>query len=202
MAQTYLDGRITFPSDRQVSTLAIAVNGTVAGTAAVIGDGEGTGTFHGMIAEELIDDGPNQIDVLVPDGSGTWLSGTAADLTIELHAPDGRVLELGPEGGRRIQVDRVELGGSGSLRVVGWAADVGAKVPPETIYLFAGDQLLASGPPNLDNGNVVAWFGSEDLRRSGFDFTVTAVPDGAAQLTVVAEFGSHAVAETVPVPTD
>lgn len=199
VTQTYLDGRITFPTGNAIPWVAFAVNGRVAGTGFVIPDGSGTGTFHGMIAEEMVDPGPNQIDVLVPGPAGTWLSGTAADLTVELRRPDGKVLELEPEAGRRIQVDRAERQPDGSILLVGWGADVATKVPPDMIYVFAGEQLLESAPPNRDNGNVVVWFGSEDLRRSGFEFVVSNLPADAAQVTVVAEFGDHAVGETAPV---
>jgi hypothetical protein len=57
--------------------------------------------------------------------------------------------------------------------------------------------LLASGPPNVDNTNVVRWFESEDLLRSGFSFEVEAdaIPDEVDRLLVVAEFGDEAVAD-------
>lgn len=199
MAQTYLNGRITFPVDSEARDVLFVVNGKVAGTGAIVPDGAGTGTFQGVVAEELIEEGPNQIDVLVSDPSGTWLSGTAADLTVELLRPDGTPLQLQAEGGRRIQVDRAERRADGSVSLIGWAADVGAKVPPDMIYVFAGSELLVAEPPNKDNRNVVIWFGSDALLRSGFDLRIADLPQGAAQVTVVAEFGDRAVGETVPV---
>jgi hypothetical protein len=51
----------------------------------------------------------------------------------------------------------------------------------------------------VDNANVVRWFESEDLLRSGFEFELPAdqVPEGVDTLLVVAEFGDVAVADPV-----
>jgi hypothetical protein len=107
------------------------------------------------------------------------------------------VLELTAEGSRRLQVDSIELTDTG-WEVTGWAADVTEKVAPDTIYLFAGDRLLTFGPPNQDNDNVVRWFQSDNLLRSGFSFQVeeTDVPAEVDRLIVVAEFGSQAIADS------
>jgi hypothetical protein len=200
--QTYLNGRITHPPELAVDEVLFAVNGVVAGAGVVVAEGPGSGTFQGMIAEQLVNRGPNQVDVMVPGPDGTWLSGAAADLTLDLVTGDGRLLDVRPEGARRVQVDQVRRSGEGALTLVGWAADVAAGVPPEWIHVFAGDRWLITVAPNLDNGNVVAWFGSEELLRSGFRVVIRAsdLPEGAAQVTVVAEFDSYAVAESVPVP--
>jgi hypothetical protein len=95
-----------------------------------------------------------------------------------------------------VQVDPIEPTTTG-WEVTGWAADVGQRLAPDTVYLFAGDQLLAWGPPNVDNENVVRWFQSEDLLRSGFSFEVAEadVPSEVDRLIVVAEFGGVAVAD-------
>lgn len=199
MTQTYLDGRITYPPAVRSRRVLFAMNGKVAGSGVIIPDGVGRGSFHGIVAESMIDDGPNRVDVLVPDPSGSWLSGISADLRVELRREDGSVIELEAEAGRRVQVDRAQRLADGSVVVVGWAADVSMKTVPDSVYVFAGDVLLVSGPPNKDNGNVVAWFGSENLRRSGFEFRIPSLPEGSAQITVVAEFGDRAVGETVPV---
>ncbi|HSM45387.1 MAG TPA: hypothetical protein VK969_10265, partial [Acidimicrobiia bacterium] len=118
------------------------------------------------------------------------------DVALVLATDDGRVLDVTTEGARRIQVDSVEETDEG-WEVSGWAADVSAKTTPDTVYVYAGDQLLVWGPPNEDNANVVRWFDSEDLLRSGFVFEVSAedVPTEVAQLVVVAEFGDTAVAD-------
>jgi hypothetical protein len=86
--------------------------------------------------------------------------------------------------------------------ISGWAADVGEKLTPDVVYVFAGDQLLAASPPNEENSNVVRWFKSEDLRRSGFSIELdgATLPAGVDRLLVVAEFGDQAVADPVSLP--
>lgn len=193
--QTLLTGRIELPDGSSPHDVLIVLNGTVAGVGYVSRDSASGGAIRGLVAEELVHDGPNEVDILVPDGSG-WVSGSADVLRLELYAGDGKKIELQKEGSRRIQVDSVTATDSG-WTVGGWSADVTAKVVPDTIYVFAGDRLLASGPPNVDNANVVRWFGSDDLLRSGFSFEIdgAAVPAGVDQLTVVAEFGDYAVGD-------
>ena len=90
-------------------------------------------------------------------------------LRLELYAEDGRRIELNKEGSRRIQVDAVTAADFGWI-VSGWSED---------------------------NANVVRWFGSDDLLRSGFSFDIdaTEVPQGVDQLTVVAEFGDYAIGD-------
>ncbi|HEY6635611.1 MAG TPA: hypothetical protein VI141_08350, partial [Acidimicrobiia bacterium] len=109
---------------------------------------------------------------------------------------DGHVITLGSEGSRRVQVDEVEATETG-WRLVGWGADVTEKRTPDRFYVFAGDVLVFSGPPNVENANVVRWFDSDDLLDSGFDIEIDAadVPEGLDRLLVVAEFGSEAVAD-------
>ncbi|MDH5373634.1 MAG: hypothetical protein OEX97_11880, partial [Acidimicrobiia bacterium] len=122
--------------------------------------------------------------------------GSAADVAISYVADDGHLLELNDEGKKRLQIDRVTTTETG-WTIVGWSADIGEKVPPDRIYVFAGEELVAVGPPNVDNANVVTWFDSDDLLRSGFSFEVDAelVPEGIKHLMVVAEFGDYAIAD-------
>jgi hypothetical protein len=197
--QTLLTGRVEVPAGVTSDDVLLVLNGRVAGVGYLVRDSAYGGVLRGLVAEDLVFDGPNDIDVLVakPDGSGFY-SGTVADLTLEFVADDGHPLELRREGGKRIEVNEVVREGS-TWTVEGWAADVVAKTTPERIYVFAGETLVASGPPNLDNANVVRWFGSADLLRSGFAFSIDAsqLPPDLGQLTVVAEFGSVAVGDSV-----
>ena len=73
---------------------------------------------------------------------------------------------------------------------------------PDTVYVFAGEVLIAAGPADIENRNVVRWFDSEDLAMSGFAFEIPAdaVPEGIEQLTVAAQFGDVAVADPVTLP--
>lgn len=196
MVQTVLTGRVESDSELENDEILVVVNDTVAGIAHLARDSVGGGTFYGVIAEDFVVDGDNDVELLLPDGSGEWLAGRSEDLSVVLVADDGHELELGAEGSQRIQVDTVTATNTG-WELTGWAADITDKVVPDMFYVFAGDQLIYSGPPNVDNGNVVRWFDSDDLLRSGFELEVAAedVPEGVTRLTVVAEFGDGAIAD-------
>lgn len=201
MVQTVLTGRVESDEPIEEDQLLIVVNDIVAGVAHLSRDSVTGGSFSGLIAEELVVDGANDVGVLLASGDGRWLVGESDELTLELVAADGHVIEMGAEGSRRIQVDRVTNNGA-AFELVGWAADVSAKAVPDSIYVFAGEHLLYAGVPNADNRNVVRWFESEDLLRSGFEIEVPAgdVPDGVDQVLVVAEFGDIAVADPANLP--
>ncbi|HUG32555.1 MAG TPA: sulfatase-like hydrolase/transferase [Acidimicrobiia bacterium] len=196
LVQTLISGRVETDEQPVSDQLLIVLNDVVAGVAHLARDSVSGGLITGLVAEELIQDGSNDIDLLIPGDDGVWLAGLRDDITLELATEDGRRLELGTEGSRRIQVDSVEETDDG-WEVTGWAADVNEKLIPDMIYVFAGDRLLISGPPNIDNRNVVRWFESDDLLRSGFVFELGAndVPDELDQILVVAEFDGAAVAD-------
>lgn len=196
--QTLVTGRVEVDAQPASDDVLIVLNDVVAGVGHLSQDGPTSGTIIGLVAEDLVEDGANDIDILLAGGEGVWVAGESDELSLELVTEDGRVLELGVEGARRVQVDSVEPV-EGGWTVTGWAADVTAKQTPETIYVFAGDELLASSPPNVDNANVVRWFESEDLLRSGFEIELAEdqMPEGADSLLVVAEFGDVAVADPV-----
>jgi hypothetical protein len=196
VVQTVVTGRMEADISDENADVLIVVDDVVAGVGHLTRDSVTGGTLAGLVAEDLVPDGANDIQILLPDGNQGWLAGESDEITIELVADDGHVLDVASEGSRRIQVDRV-TGVDGGWDLVGWAADVSTKSVPDIFYVFAGDQLLYSGPPNVDNANVVRWFESEDLLRSGFEVHVSAtdVPEGVSRLTVVAEFGDVAVAD-------
>ena len=198
LVQTLVTGRVEIDEPPPSDEILIVLNDIVAGVGHLAWDSETSGTIVGLVAEELVEDGVNDIDILLADGGSAWVSGESDDLSLELVTDEGRTLELVAEGARRLQVDSVEPTGGG-WTVLGWAADVVAKETPDMIHVFAGDELLASGPPNKDNENVVRWFESEALLRSGFELELGEglVPEGVDTLMVVAEFGDVAVADPV-----
>lgn len=193
--QTLVTGRVAATSSNS-RRVAFVVNDVVAGVGHVTRDSVDGGSFSGLLAEDLIADGSNDVEVLLDDGNGGWVVGSSDDLGFELIADDGRVIEVGGEGNRRVQVDDVSLA-DGAWTITGWGADVTAKNVPDRFYIFSGDELLAAGPPNRENRNVVAWFESEDLLMSGFSFEIPeqSIPAGVDRLLVVAEFGDGAVAD-------
>ncbi len=199
--QTFLTGRIELPARLQSDDLLVVANGHVAGTGYVIRDSPTGGTIRALVTEELLQEGHNVVDILVYAGSDSWVAGSPDVLTLDLVDASGRTLELANEGNRRVQVDDVRRSASG-WEIEGWAADVGRKQIPDTVYVFVGEVLLASGETNRENRNVVRWYDSEDLLMSGFHFEIPArsVPAEVEQLTVVAEFDGIAVADPVSLP--
>lgn len=203
IVQTYVNGRLELPDGIEATEALIVVNGRVAGMVWLVRDSPTGASFNGILAEELIEEGPNHIDVLVPGPDGVWYRGTSGDLSVTLADHIGRELRIEPEGSRRLQVDLIEWDETG-WTLVGWAADIASKTTPTTIYIYAGEDLLAYGEPNRANRNVVAWFRSDDLLMSGFRMTVPVarIPDGLERLTVVAEWSDgRAVADAAHLPT-
>jgi hypothetical protein len=201
VVQTLVTGRIEGEDAFESDEILIVLNDVVAGLAYLSRDSSSGGAIIGLVSEDLVKDGSNDIDLLSSDGNGGWVAGTNDEITLDLVADDGHVIEVGVEGNRRIQVDGVEPTDSG-WAISGWAADVSEKLTPDVFYVFAGDQLLAASPPNEDNSNVVRWFKSEDLLRSGFSLELdgATLPAGVDRLLVVAEFGDQAVADPVSLP--
>lgn len=195
LVQTLLTGRIELPPETEVDDLLVIVNGKVAGFGFVSRDSSGGGALRALLAEEMILDGHNQIEILIPgsDGNG-WVSGQSDILTLEFLTEDGRELDVRAEGNRRIQIDKVEPSDAG-WELAGWAADVSRKLTPDMVYVFAGEKLIAFTTPNAENKNVVRWFDSEDLLESGFTFEIAGalIPPDVNQLTVIAEFAGVAV---------
>ncbi len=196
VVQTLLTGRIELPPEATSDDVVLIVNQKIAGFGFVSRDSSGGGSIRGMISEEFVVDGHNEIDVLVPVDGGGWVSGSADVLSLDLVTHDGRVLEIRTEGSRRIQVDKVTSTEEGWI-VTGWAADVTRKKTPDMIYVFAGEELVAYGQATEENKNVVRWFDSDELLETGFSFDIetSQVPGDINQLTVVAEFGAYAVSD-------
>ncbi len=199
---TFISGRLQLPSGIPADDLLLAVNGTVAGTGFVIRDSDTSGEIRGLLAEDLVKEGANEVAILIPNPQGQgWLTGAAADITVTYVAEDGHQLDIQPEGDKRVEISLVQNTAGGWV-VKGWAADVKGKLTADRIYVFAGDQLLASSPPNLDNANVVRWFKSDKLLHSGYTFDIpdADVPDDLERLTVIAEFGDYAIESPATLP--
>ena len=193
--QTVITGRV---EGEVGGELMIVINDFVAGVAHVTNDAADGGSFIGLVGERWLEKGSNDIVLLAPGRDNRWVIGSRSDLELVLVAPDGHEIEIGTEGGLRVQVDKVEKTDQG-FSLTGWGADTRNDLPPDVFYVFAGEQLVAMTEPNRDNRNVVGWFESEDLLRSGFEVEIadTDLPNGVERVLVVAEFGENAVADSV-----
>ncbi len=193
--QTLLTGRVAGDVG---DTLLIGVNDVIAGVALLNRDSTEGGSFIGLVGESWVFDGSNQVTLYSLDADQSLTMGLPTELDLVLRAPDGREIDVVTEGSLRVQVDEVTATVDG-YQMIGWGADTRNKVPPDVFYVFVGDQLIASTEPNRDNRNVVGWFDSEDLLRSGFSLEISRddIPDGVDRVTVVAEYGEKAVADSV-----
>lgn len=198
VVQTLLTGRMELPEGGVGDDLLVVLNGQIAGTGYLLRDSPNGGVLRAFVTEDLVEDGYNEVDILVQSEAGGWFAGSPDVLTVELRDPEGEPLEIVNEGSRRIQVDEVIQGPDGWV-IEGWAADVNAKRTPDRIFVFVADRLVAQGIADVENRNVVRWFGSDDLLVSGFSIEIAAddVPAGVDQVTVVAQFGDVAVADPV-----
>lgn len=197
IVQTMITGPIQLPEGALGDDLLVSANGMIAGTGFLVRETASSGQMRAIVAEEFLVEGDNQISILVPGVDGVWLTGSRVDISVEYRTESGRVLDIRPEGNRRIQIDEVGSTGEG-WAIEGWSADVSRKETPDVVYLFAGHTLIVSGPPNLDNANVVRWYSSDGLLRSGFRFEISAedLPPGVERVTIVAEYGDEAVADS------
>lgn len=197
LVQTMIAGPIQLPEGVAGDDLLVTANGVIAGTGFYVRDTASSGQMRAIVSEDLLVDGDNNISILVPGEGGIWLTGARVDISLEYRAESGRVLDIRPEGNRRIQIDDVDRTDTGWV-IEGWSADISRKEPPDMMYVFAGQTLIAAGPPNLENRNVVRWYNSDDLLLSGFHFEIadTDLSPGVERLTIIAEYGSQAIADT------
>lgn len=71
--QTLVSGRLDLEEAPPDGALAVVLNDVFAGVAWVSPSGE---EFYGLVAEDLVRDGTNDFELLVPDGRGGWMSGS------------------------------------------------------------------------------------------------------------------------------
>jgi hypothetical protein len=192
---TVLTGRITLPDELAGPDILVSVNGTVSGAGFTVRDSGDVFTFSALVPEEVYNLGSNDVQILAPGPDGRLHvaeSGTVQ--ATELRDGNGEHLLIVAPGQRKVVIDAATIDG-GNLRVKGWSADTGEKVPAESMLIFFGDQLAYEGPPNLERSDVPQWFDSEDLRLSGFDILipVSDIPAEAERVTIVGKFSADAV---------
>ncbi len=196
VAQTVVFGRIEIPEAVNGDSVLISVDGVIAGSGFILRDSATSGALRAIVAEEYVSQEDPDVAVLIRTAEGNWLAGKPGSIAIAYLDENDQPLAIEPEGSRKVQVDVVRDTGSGWL-VEGWSADTKNFKTPDMIYVYAGETLVTYGPPNVDNRNVVAWTGSEELLRSGFSFEISSddIPDESQRLIVVSRFGDRSVAE-------
>ncbi len=194
---TVLTGRITLPTDLAGPDVLVSVNGTVSGAGFTTRETGDLFTFTALVPEQVYNSGSNDVQILVPDPGGGWRQAASGEVSGTVYRNGaGEVLELVGAGQRKVVIDSATVR-NGSLHVRGWSADTGDKIPPESLLVYFGDQLVLEGPPNWERTDVPAWFDNEALAVSGFQFVIpsTDIPTGAERVTVVGQFANDAVLE-------
>jgi hypothetical protein len=77
LVQTLVKGPLSLDGSQDVSGLVVTINGVFAGVAWLSPSGDG---YYGLLDESLIPDGELEMELLIPDGSGGWLSGERSDV--------------------------------------------------------------------------------------------------------------------------
>jgi len=183
--------------------LAVAVNGRIAALTRSFRL-DGRQRFAALVPETVFREGQNRVELFSIDGTASEprlirLGETSSAQQYELAA-DGT--SIGLPDGRRARVESGRIAGrvetwtldSGTVRLRGWAADVGAVAVPDQILVFASGRLIYSGETNLLV--ELASFGGEV--PVGWTFEVPARDIDSKQLRVFAVRGS--IASELPVP--
>ncbi len=196
---TLLKGRVSIPAGFVTSDLLIAVNGKVQGAGRSLRENDNTFAFSAYVPESAFKPGQNRIELLLESKTGEWHHSTTGSVAITTFRDEsGKQFNVVKRGQRLVRMDSVKFE-NGTLRVRGWTADTKDKILPDKIYIFYGDQIAYSGPPNVERKDVTVWFKADNLIMSGFDFKLPAenVPEDLERVTILASFPGNAVLEHV-----
>ncbi len=131
VAPTVLTGRITLPDDLAGPDVLVSVNGTVSGAGFTVRETGDVFTFSAVVPEDVYNLGANDLQIAVPGPEGSWrVAESGAIEATELRNGAGEVLTVVNPGQRKVVIDAATIEG-GNLRIKGWSADTGEKVPPE-----------------------------------------------------------------------
>ena len=194
-----LSGRITGAVGAG-TRIAVAVNGRVRGVSETFSAG-GQTRLAVMVPPESFEPGRNRIDVLAVERIGGRTRLSALDvvrLQYRVVDRDGKQVLVGggqelPIGDGNVQgaIDDLVRDGP-AIRVGGWAASAEAKRPATRVLVFAGDQLLAQGVPDIDRDDIVANLNSSAVAKSGYAFRVSGAGIDTDDIRVVAVYGGEA----------
>jgi hypothetical protein len=160
LVPTYVTGTLS-GSHTARQDLAIGVNGTIAAVTRSYSDA-GQTKFGAMIPERTLHPGANELSVYGVDGN-TLTELRGSDVTYELangalNASNGTSLPVGRAVSGEVQGTR----GSGGSTLGGWAANVKARKPADSIVVLVDSKSVYVG----DNGNITR---KDILKRYGVD---------------------------------
>jgi hypothetical protein len=194
-----LSGRVT-GNVPPGSAIAVAVNGRVRGISETFSAG-GETRLAVMVPPDAFEPGRNRVDVLAIERIGGRTRLTALDvlrLDYRVVDRDGEQVLVGggeelPIGDGNVQgsIDDLKRDGP-AIRIGGWAASAEAKRPATRVLVFAGDQLLAQGVPDIDRADIVANLKSSAVAKSGYAFRVSGAGVDTDEIRVVAVYGGEA----------
>ena len=165
----YLTGKIDGSPEGGVE-LAFAVNGVVVATSRTYED-QGDERFAVLLPEAALRSGRNDLQVFALENDGgsvvlDELPGTRLELVLR-----GDSIQSGPDV---IQIERGALQGVAraltpgqNIVVQGWAGDVRARRPVDSLVLFVDGRSVASWPPWATGQKIFERYG---IRHNGFEY--------------------------------
>ncbi len=123
--------------------------------------------------------------------------GRALDTTYVLRRQD-EVWEIATENGEVVvYIEKETLAGyvdicksvGDELLVTGWAADVSAGQPAESVVFFVGERAVGFAVPDYARPDVAVALDNPELARTGFEATLHSRPGSDETLRVVAVRG-------------
>ena len=160
--------------------LAVAINGTIRATTQTYGHREGIASFSALTPEDAWRPGHNQVEIFVvrghPEAARLQSTHLATTTTYQLAVTSGdRVEAISDSNGRRIHVVPSAIEGEVDLKGLaakGWAADLEAGQPADTLIVFRGSEFLFSTAVRMPRPAIAKREKNDNLIQCGFRFTL------------------------------
>lgn len=185
----YVSGTV---ADKQVTWVALVLNGVVAATGPVMPEGE-EGGFHLLIDEGFFREGRNDLALFATGDGAKWrpiitsveryFSLDESSDVIRIYEREHLVCSSGYAPSVEGAVDSVEwqwdgVSSASALDIVlyGWAADRRSATPVDTVVFFIDDRFVGSVSPGIARPELEDHLGFQDLSRVGFLAKVSSPP--------------------------
>jgi len=183
--------------------LAVAINGVIRATTETYGHRNGVAHFSALTPEEAWNPGRNLVEIFIvrgtPETAQLQTTRLAATTNYQLEVTSaGRVKAISDSRGGQLRVEPGVLQGEIDLRRLvaqGWAADLDAGKPAETLLVFRNTEFLFSTSVGLPRPGIAKRERNEDLSHCGFRFTLpsTMISDTSGRsLRFFAVYGERA----------